>query len=70
MDGVVRLDNWINFEMDPVAASQILALRPALEDLVIRATENPEQVLDMSTSDHEVRSLHFQNKPPHYFISI
>ncbi|KAJ8980238.1 hypothetical protein NQ317_003746 [Molorchus minor] len=40
VDGVVRLDNWINLDMDPEVASMILALRPALESLVIRASRN------------------------------
>lgn len=54
MDGVVRLDNWINLDMDPHVASQILSLRPALESLVIRASKEPEQVLEMSPLDVEV----------------
>jgi ATP-dependent RNA helicase A len=36
--GVVRLDNWINLNMNPVDAATIAALRPALESLVIRAS--------------------------------
>lgn len=54
VDGVVRLDNWINLEMDPYVASQILSLRPALESLVIRASKEPEQVLELSPLDLEV----------------
>ncbi|KAK9700540.1 Double-stranded RNA binding motif [Popillia japonica] len=41
IDGVVRLDNWINFNMDPAIAAEILALRPALEELVIKASRDP-----------------------------
>lgn len=45
VDGVVRLDNWINLKMDPKVAAQIVALRPALEGLVVRAARDPEQVI-------------------------
>lgn len=54
IDGVVRLDNWINLDMDPMLASQIVSLRPALESLVIKASKEPEQVLEMSPLDMKV----------------
>lgn len=54
IDGVVRLDNWINLDMDPQIASQIVALRPALESLVVRTSQEPEQIMDMSDSDKKV----------------
>lgn len=41
----VRLDNWINFEMDPYHASLIVALRPAIEELVTSASESPDEIL-------------------------
>lgn len=54
VDGVVRLDNWINLAMDPNIASQIVSLRPALESLVVRASSEPEQILEMSDLDKNV----------------
>ncbi|KAF5278987.1 hypothetical protein FQA39_LY05665 [Lamprigera yunnana] len=54
VDNVVRLDNWINLDMDPKIASQIVALRPALESLVVRAAKEPEQVLQMNPTDEKV----------------
>ncbi|KAK5642747.1 hypothetical protein RI129_008914 [Pyrocoelia pectoralis] len=54
VDNVVRLDNWINLGMDPVVASKILALRPAIESLVIRGAKDPEQVLEMTPADEKV----------------
>lgn len=54
VDGVVRLDNWINLDMDPSIASMIVALRPALESLVIRASKEPEQILEMGNTDLKV----------------
>ncbi|CAH0547260.1 unnamed protein product [Brassicogethes aeneus] len=57
IEGVVRLDNWINLEMDPQVASQIVALRPALESLVIRASQEPEQILEMGELDCKVVSV-------------
>lgn len=43
----VRLDNWLNFEMDPYHASLITALRPAIEELVISSTKAPDEVLNL-----------------------
>lgn len=56
IDGVVRLDNWINLDMDPVIASKIVALRPALESLVIRTSKQPDQILEMGAVDMKVVS--------------
>lgn len=41
MDNVVRLDNWINLEMDPNDAATIAALRVVIQDLIVSASENP-----------------------------
>nr|CAH7722050.1 unnamed protein product [Callosobruchus chinensis] len=57
VDGVVRLDNWINLDMDPEVASMIVGLRPALESLVIRASKEPEQILEMGPIDMKVVSV-------------
>ncbi|KAF6198544.1 hypothetical protein GE061_008292 [Apolygus lucorum] len=42
VDGCVRLDNWVNFKMEPSHAAAIVSLRPALESLVVRTAEDPE----------------------------
>ncbi|KAF2881286.1 hypothetical protein ILUMI_24886 [Ignelater luminosus] len=57
VDNVVRLDNWINLNMDPTVACDILALRPALESLVVRAAKEPEQVVEMNPVDQKVVSV-------------
>lgn len=54
VDGVVRLDNWINLDMNPNVAGKIVALRPALESLVVRASKEPEQILEMNNTDMKV----------------
>lgn len=51
--GVVRLDNWINLSIEPRQASLVAALRPAVENLVIRAAENPEGVSGDSSEQEE-----------------
>lgn len=50
----VRLDNWLNYEMDPYEASLITALRPALENLIVMASESPEDILNF---DEPLRNL-------------
>lgn len=42
----VRLDSWLNYEMDPYEASLIAALRPAIENLIVMASESPEDILN------------------------
>uniref|UniRef100_A0A182QSZ8 RNA helicase n=1 Tax=Anopheles farauti TaxID=69004 RepID=A0A182QSZ8_9DIPT len=43
-NGSVRIDNWLNLKMDPYDAAMILALRPCLQDLLVRISENPDEV--------------------------
>ncbi|XP_032585877.2 dosage compensation regulator isoform X1 [Drosophila mojavensis] len=46
-NGVVRVDNWLNFDIDPEHAAKIGALKPALEDLITIACDNPGNVLKL-----------------------
>nr|CAD7205196.1 unnamed protein product [Timema douglasi] len=57
VDNVVRLDGWINLAIDPVVASGIVALRPALESMVIRASKEPETITELSPLDEKVVSV-------------
>lgn len=43
----VRLDNWLNFRMNPYHASLITALRPAVENLIISSSESPDEVINL-----------------------
>ena len=54
VDNMVRLDNWINLSMKPHVAAALVALRPVLESLVIRASRDPESVTEMSPLDEKV----------------
>ena len=42
--GTVRLDNWLNLDIDPRAAAAVTALRPSLEALVIRCAAEPDTI--------------------------
>ncbi|XP_017045660.2 dosage compensation regulator isoform X1 [Drosophila ficusphila] len=46
-NSIVRVDNWVNFEMEPEHAAKIGALKPALEDLITVACDNPGDVLQL-----------------------
>lgn len=54
IDNVVKLDNWINLDMDPIHAAAIVALRPALESLVVKAAKEPETILELSSNEQKV----------------
>lgn len=54
VDNVVRLDNWINLAMKPNVAAAVVALRPILESLVVRASREPESITEMSPLDEKV----------------
>ncbi|SPP75832.1 dosage compensation regulator isoform X1 [Drosophila guanche] len=44
---LIRVDNWLNFEMEPEHAAMIGALKPALEDLITIACDKPDTVLQL-----------------------
>lgn len=53
----VRLDNWLNYEMDPYEASLITALRPAIEQLIVSTAENPDDILKMDAVQNNLVHL-------------
>ncbi|KAL3871841.1 hypothetical protein ACJMK2_039813 [Sinanodonta woodiana] len=65
----VVLDGWINLQIDPIVASKILALRPALEALMVRYTVNPEGVIQPGPQEevlmNVVRALSRPNAARH-----
>ena len=56
VDGLVKLDNWVNLDMNPTHAAAIVALRPALEGLVVKAAKEPETILELSPTEEKVPS--------------
>src|SRR5665811_139514 len=54
IDGIVRLDNWINLRMNPKDAAAIVALRPALEQLAVRVADNPETFFPLQKFDQDL----------------
>lgn len=59
IDNVVRLDNWINLDINPEHAAAIVALRPALESLVVRAAKEPEAILELSPIEEKVNNKYY-----------
>lgn len=47
VEGSVRLDNWLNFEMNPQDAAVVCGLRNALEEILIHVVGQPEEVLNL-----------------------
>ncbi|XP_029345786.1 dosage compensation regulator [Acyrthosiphon pisum] len=54
---LVQLDNWITLKMDARAASAIVALRPAIESLIVHASEEPESIATLSERDIKLINL-------------
>ncbi|XP_030369057.1 dosage compensation regulator isoform X2 [Scaptodrosophila lebanonensis] len=46
-NNIVRVDNWLNFDMNPEIAAKIGALKPAIEDLITLACNDPGNVLQL-----------------------
>ncbi|XP_017839109.1 dosage compensation regulator isoform X2 [Drosophila busckii] len=46
-NNIVRVDNWLTFEMDPEHAAKLGALKPAMEELITMACDNPGNVLKL-----------------------
>ncbi|XP_076302430.1 LOW QUALITY PROTEIN: dosage compensation regulator mle-like [Lasioglossum baleicum] len=57
VDNIVKLDNWINLDMNPSHAAAIVALRPALESLVVKAAKEPETILELSPNEEKVLNV-------------
>ncbi|XP_063369179.1 dosage compensation regulator [Cydia amplana] len=54
IEEMVRLDNWLNFDMSPRVAAMVTALRPAIEKLVERAAAEPDAALQFSPSEQKL----------------
>ncbi|XP_076045328.1 dosage compensation regulator mle isoform X2 [Oratosquilla oratoria] len=54
VDGVVRLDGWINLTMSVDQAARVVALRPALEAIVTESAANPEGIQERSPANEKV----------------
>lgn len=50
VDGCVRLDNWLNFDMNPDDAAVVCALRKVLDEILVHVVAQPEEVLNMDES--------------------
>ncbi|XP_058803551.1 dosage compensation regulator isoform X2 [Phymastichus coffea] len=57
IDNLIKLDNWVNLDMNPEHAAAIVALRPALEGLVVKAAKDPETILELSPLDEKIVAL-------------
>ncbi|XP_049811286.1 dosage compensation regulator isoform X1 [Schistocerca nitens] len=57
VENIIRLDNWINLKIKPEIAAAIVALRPALEALVVRAAKDPETITELSPLDEKVMNV-------------
>lgn len=47
----------ITLKMDVKAASAIVALRPAIESMIVRVSENPESITTLSETDIKLINL-------------
>ncbi|CAH1726470.1 unnamed protein product [Aphis gossypii] len=57
IDGFIVLDDWIYLKMDVKVASAIVALRPAIEDLIIRTVEDPKLILKPTKTDTKLINI-------------
>ncbi|CAH0390358.1 unnamed protein product [Bemisia tabaci] len=57
IENTIRLDNWINLNINPEIAAALVALRPAIESLVVRASKEPESFAEVGPLDEKVLSL-------------
>lgn len=57
IEGLVRLDNWLNLKMNPNHAASIVSLRRSIEELVTRCTANPETFFPLNFLDQKLVNL-------------
>lgn len=53
----VRLDNWLLFAMDPYQAALVVALRPAIEQMVLDIAADPEETLNIDEQRQNLITL-------------
>ncbi|XP_025088633.1 ATP-dependent RNA helicase A-like [Pomacea canaliculata] len=56
-ESMVVLDNWINLQLDSEVAAKVVALRPALEALMIRATKYPSGIGHLDPQEESLVSV-------------
>lgn len=54
INSTIRLDGWIVLDMKPEVAAAIVALRPALENLIIKASKEPSQIEQLVVTDEKL----------------
>ncbi|XP_068238169.1 ATP-dependent RNA helicase A protein [Palaemon carinicauda] len=54
VEGVVRLDGWINLDIDPEIAAKIVTLRPSIDALIVRGTTTPEHITEPNHLDEQI----------------
>ena len=57
LENMIRLDGWINLQMNPEVAAKIVAIRPAVEALIVRAAKDPDAVNEVSQVDEQVINI-------------
>ena len=62
------MDNWINLNMDPTVAASIVALRPAIETLVINASNDPENVNAPNAQEDKTIQVRIKNLSQLYIL--
>jgi len=64
-DLYVQLDKWIDLKMDPNIAATIVALRPSIEDLIMKVSANPQIISNLTPAEMQlidtVRNLCYFN---------
>ncbi|KAK6979986.1 ATP-dependent RNA helicase A-like isoform X1 [Biomphalaria glabrata] len=53
----VIMDGWLNLKMEFLQAAKVVALRPPLEALIVRATKNPEGVATPGPQEETLMAL-------------
>lgn len=56
-EGNVRLDNWLNLEMNPEDAAVVCGLRKALDEILTHAVAQPEEILNLDESYQKVLGI-------------
>lgn len=54
VNDIIRLDSWINLKMNPKTAASIVALRPAIDSLIIKSSKNPDSLCELTSVEQKV----------------
>ncbi|XP_075242824.1 ATP-dependent RNA helicase A protein-like isoform X2 [Convolutriloba macropyga] len=54
---LIKLDDWVSLDLDHSSAASVVALRPIIEDFIMRYTSEPDRAMQMTATDTQLTEV-------------